>query len=65
MTFFASQICALFLLIAITSTFGYHHEEHHDHHPSYKFEYGVKDPKTHDHKSAWEHRDGHDTKGMK
>ena len=27
-------------------------------HPAYKFEYGVKDPHTKDHKSAWEHRDG-------
>ena len=34
-----------------------HHEEH-DSHPAYKYEYGVKDPKTGDHKSAWEHRDG-------
>ena len=33
-----------------------HHDYHH--HPSYKFEYGVKDPHTHDHKSQWEHRDG-------
>ena len=34
-----------------------HHEEHNAH-PAYKYEYGVKDPKTGDHKSAWEHRDG-------
>jgi len=36
------------------------HGDHHDyhHHPSYKFEYGVKDPKTKDHHSQWEHRDG-------
>ena len=36
------------------------HDDHHDyhHHPSYKFEYGVKDPKTGDHHSQWEHRDG-------
>ena len=36
------------------------HDESHDyyHHPSYKFEYGVKDPKTGDHHSQWEHRDG-------
>lgn len=34
--------------------------EHKDyyHHPAYKFEYGVKDPHTGDHKSQWEHRDG-------
>ena len=41
------------------------HDESHDyyHHPSYKFEYGVKDPKTGDHKSQWEHRDGDVVKG--
>uniref|UniRef100_A0AAG5D7J7 Uncharacterized protein n=1 Tax=Anopheles atroparvus TaxID=41427 RepID=A0AAG5D7J7_ANOAO len=32
-------------------------------HPSYKFEYGVKDPHTGDHKSQWEHRDGDVVKG--
>jgi Insect cuticle protein len=32
------------------------HDYHH--HPSYKYEYGVKDPKTKDHHSQWEHRDG-------
>lgn len=31
--------------------------------PKYKFEYGVKDPHTHDHKSQWEHRDGDVVKG--
>lgn len=39
----------------------YHgHEEvkEYHHHPAYKFEYGVKDPHTKDHKSQWEHRDG-------
>ncbi|XP_070507828.1 cuticle protein 19-like [Chironomus tepperi] len=45
-----------------------HHDDHHDskdyyHHPSYKFEYGVHDPHTHDHKSQWEHRDGDVVKG--
>ena len=35
---------------------GDHHDYHH--HPAYKFEYGVKDPKTKDHHSQWEHRDG-------
>jgi hypothetical protein len=41
------------------------HDESHDyyHHPSYKFEYGVKDPKTGDHKSQWETRDGDVVKG--
>ncbi|XP_049539627.1 cuticle protein 19-like [Anopheles darlingi] len=39
---------------------------HHDYyaHPSYKFEYGVKDPHTGDHKSQWEHRDGDVVKGQ-
>lgn len=45
----------------------HHHEhEHHeepDHHPQYKYEYGVKDPKTGDHKSQWETRDGDVVKG--
>ena len=31
--------------------------------PKYKFEYGVKDPHTHDHKSQWEVRDGDHVKG--
>ncbi|CAG9812231.1 unnamed protein product [Chironomus riparius] len=31
--------------------------------PSYKFEYGVNDPHTHDHKSQWETRDGDVVKG--
>jgi hypothetical protein len=47
---------------------GYHHvDEYHGkdyyHHPSYKFEYGVNDPHTHDHKSQWEVRDGDVVKG--
>lgn len=39
--------------------------EHKDyqHYPKYKFEYGVKDPKTGDHKSQWEHRDGDNVRG--
>lgn len=44
----------------------YGHEDHHEdfqHHPSYKFEYGVKDEKTGDHKSQWETRDGDVVKG--
>jgi len=35
----------------------HHHEDHHAY-PKYKFEYGVKDAHTGDHKSQWEHRDG-------
>jgi hypothetical protein len=40
-------------------------DSHHDyyHHPSYNFAYGVKDPKTKDHHSQWEHRDGDVVKG--
>lgn len=41
------------------------HDESHDyyHHPSYRYEYGVSDSKTGDHKSQWEHRDGDVVKG--
>ena len=41
------------------------HQAHHDYyaHPEYKFEYGVKDPHTGDHKSQWEHRNGDVVKG--
>lgn len=49
---------------------GGHHEEYVDNHhqdhyayPKYKFEYGVKDPTTGDHKSQWEIRDGDVVKG--
>nr|XP_029725133.1 adult-specific cuticular protein ACP-20-like [Aedes albopictus] len=44
---------------------GGHHEEHKDHHayPKYKYEYGVKDHHTGDHKSQWEVRDGDVVKG--
>ncbi|XP_053686586.1 uncharacterized protein LOC128736131 [Sabethes cyaneus] len=49
------------LAIAVSAEYylGEHveHEEYHSH-PKYKFEYGVKDPHTGDHKSQWEHRDG-------
>jgi Insect cuticle protein len=34
------------------------HGHDYSHHPSYKYEYGVKDPHTKDHHSQWEHRDG-------
>lgn len=39
-----------------------YHKDYH-HHPSYKFEYGVNDPHTGDHKSQWEVRDGDVVKG--
>ncbi|XP_058064816.1 cuticle protein 19-like [Anopheles bellator] len=54
---------AVVALLAVAVSADYH--DHHDHHshPSYKFEYGVKDPHTGDHKSQWEHRDGDVVKG--
>lgn len=39
-----------------------HHEDYYTY-PKYKFEYGVKDPHTGDHKSQWEVRDGDVVKG--
>ena len=44
---------------------GHGQDEHVDYHhyPQYKFEYGVKDEKTGDHKSQWESRDGDVVKG--
>ena len=36
---------------------GHAHKDYHSH-PAYKFEYGVKDAHTGDHKAQWEHRDG-------
>ncbi|XP_065075031.1 cuticle protein 8-like [Ochlerotatus camptorhynchus] len=42
---------------------GHQKEEHHAH-PKYKFEYGVKDDHTGDHKSHWEVRDGDVVKGQ-
>ncbi|XP_050507166.1 cuticle protein 19-like [Diabrotica virgifera virgifera] len=33
-------------------------------HVGYKFEYGVHDPHTHDHKTHYEHRDGDHVVGM-
>ncbi|XP_055532955.1 cuticle protein 19-like [Wyeomyia smithii] len=38
-------------------------KEDHHHHPQYKFEYGVKDAHTGDHKVQWEQRDGDVVKG--
>ncbi|CAH0394479.1 unnamed protein product [Bemisia tabaci] len=42
----------------------YGHESHHDAYPSYKFEYSVHDPHTHDVKAQAESRDGHYVKGF-
>ncbi|KAG5667450.1 hypothetical protein PVAND_015430 [Polypedilum vanderplanki] len=44
------------VMMIITSDY-YHH------HPAYKYEYGVHDQHTKDHKSQWEHRDGDVVKG--
>jgi hypothetical protein len=41
----------------------HHHTEDYYAYPKYKFEYGVKDPHTGDHKSQWEVRDGDVVKG--
>ncbi|EAT39207.1 AAEL008967-PA [Aedes aegypti] len=38
------------------------HQDYHSY-PKYKYEYGVKDYHTGDHKSQWEHRDGDVVKG--
>ena len=45
--------------------FDSYNNDHKDYHayPKYKFEYGVKDLKTGDHKSQWETRDGDVVKG--
>lgn len=56
-------------IIPILDHGGYEHQaaEHHDDYyayPKYKFEYGVKDPHTGDHKSQWEIRDGDVVKGQ-
>ncbi|XP_053689287.1 cuticle protein 19-like [Sabethes cyaneus] len=40
-----------------------HHEDYHTY-PKYKYEYGVKDYHTKDHKSQWEKRDGDHVKGQ-
>lgn len=68
-TFF--KIIALVACLAVVASaqyygedYGHHHEDHHHAHPEYKYEYGVKDSHTHDHKSQWEHRDGDVVKGQ-
>ena len=49
----------------ISSGYGSEGDSHGDYYayPKYKFEYGVKDPKTGDHKTQWEIRDGDVVKG--
>ncbi|XP_058053968.1 cuticle protein 19-like [Anopheles bellator] len=59
------KIIALIACLVVVASAQYHvpeHKEHHDY-PKYKFEYGVKDPHTGDHKSQWEVRDGDVVKG--
>ncbi len=46
----------------ISEGYGYEKKDYYAY-PKYKFEYGVKDPKTGDHKSQWEIRDGDVVKG--
>ncbi|EAA04217.5 AGAP006845-PA [Anopheles gambiae str. PEST] len=61
------KILALIACLAIVASAQYHgvpeHKDYHDH-PKYKFEYGVKDPHTGDHKTQWEVRDGDVVKGQ-
>ncbi|XP_058446595.1 cuticle protein 19-like [Malaya genurostris] len=58
------KICTLVacLLIVVSGEYyveeGQHELVEHDAYPKYKYEYGVEDPHTGDHKSQWEHRDG-------
>lgn len=56
---------AIILLLAVTLVHSYPYEEHKEehHYPKYQFDYGVKDPKTGDHKTQWEKRDGDVVKG--
>ncbi|EAU77692.1 AGAP006843-PA [Anopheles gambiae str. PEST] len=62
------KVLALIACLAVVASAQYYgsayeHKEHHDH-PKYKFEYGVKDPHTGDHKTQWEVRDGDVVKGQ-
>ncbi|XP_055627831.1 cuticle protein 19-like isoform X2 [Toxorhynchites rutilus septentrionalis] len=50
-------------IIACSLVLASAYEDYHSY-PKYKFEYGVKDYHTHDHKSQWEHRDGDHVKGQ-
>ncbi|XP_052895621.1 cuticle protein 8-like [Anopheles moucheti] len=61
------KVLVLIACLALVVSAQYHgaHYEHKEHyaHPKYKFEYGVKDPHTGDHKTQWEVRDGDVVKG--
>ncbi|XP_055619740.1 cuticle protein 19-like [Toxorhynchites rutilus septentrionalis] len=58
-------LVACLAVVASAQEFGgeHGHEDYHSY-PKYKFEYGVKDEHTKDHKSQWEHRDGDLVKGQ-
>uniref|UniRef100_A0A182TMB3 Uncharacterized protein n=1 Tax=Anopheles melas TaxID=34690 RepID=A0A182TMB3_9DIPT len=58
-------LIACLAVVASAQFYGsaYEHKDYHDH-PKYKFEYGVKDPHTGDHKTQWEVRDGDVVKGQ-
>ncbi|XP_065085193.1 larval cuticle protein A2B-like [Ochlerotatus camptorhynchus] len=62
-TMFPGALVVIIALVACLAVVIAATDEHHSH-PKYKFEYGVKDGHTHDHKSAWEHRDGDVVKGQ-
>ncbi|XP_055628767.1 cuticle protein 8-like [Toxorhynchites rutilus septentrionalis] len=51
-------------LAAVVFALEDHHHEDYNAHPKYKFEYGVKDSHTGDHKQQWEVRDGDVVKGQ-
>ena len=56
------KFVAIFAIFVFISAQGWDHEDQHGH-QKYKFDYGVKDGHTHDHKSQWEEGDGHHVKG--
>ncbi|KAL9700031.1 hypothetical protein quinque_003472 [Culex quinquefasciatus] len=63
------KIIALVACLAVVASAQYYggeqgDEDYHHSHPSYKYEYGVKDSHTHDHKSQWESREGDHVKGQ-
>ncbi|XP_058838736.1 cuticle protein 8-like [Topomyia yanbarensis] len=62
------KIIALLACLAVVVSAQYHpsgdHKEEAHAHPKYKFEYGVHDSHTGDHKAQWEIRDGDVVKGQ-
>ncbi|XP_055629672.1 adult-specific cuticular protein ACP-20-like [Toxorhynchites rutilus septentrionalis] len=55
--------CLAAVALSYEGDHGHHHEDFNTH-PQYKFEYGVKDSHTGDHKQQWEVRDGDVVKGQ-